>query len=331
MDYTELGRTGLKVSVAGLGCGGFSRLGLSTGKTETEAVALVHSAIDLGVNFFDTARSYQTEHVIGQAIAGRPRDSIVIATKSYIHQGDELLPAETLRKNLETSLNELRTDHIDVFQIHAPPLWVYDHFMAIGLPELIKAREAGKIRHIGISGIASDVQHKVLLKTAEHDDFEVMLIAFHMMHQTARNALLPKALENRIGTHIMYAVRNIFARPDVLRATFADLAAKGLVPRELAAKENPLDFLLHEGGAASLTEAAYRFVRHEPGVDVVLFGTGEPSHVRANVEAILKPPLPAPDLRRLHNLFGHLEGVGLERPPWRVGAGGKPAEIPGAS
>ena len=331
MDHTVLGRTGLKVSVAGLGCGGFSRLGLSTGKTEAEAVALVQNALDQGVNFFDTARSYETEHIVGQALEGRARDSVVVASKSYVHRGDELLPASDLVENLDLSLKTLRTDYIDVFQIHAPPMWVFDHFMDIALPELIKARDAGKIRHIGISGIAADLRHEVLLRTADCNEFDVMLVAFHMMHQTARKALLPKALEKRIGVHIMYAVRNIFARPDALRTTFADLAAKGLVPQELAARENPLDFLLHEGGAGSLTEAAYRFVRHEPGVDVVLFGTGEASHVAANIESILKPALPAEDLNRLHEFFGHLEGVGLERPPWRVGSDGKPAQIPGAS
>jgi hypothetical protein len=63
----------------------------------------------------------------------------------------------------------------------------------------------------------------------------------------------------------------------------------------------------------------------------VLFGTGEVAHVAANIASILKPALPADDLDRLHELFGHLEGVGLERPPWRVGSDGKPPLIPGAS
>jgi len=63
MQYATLGRTGLRVSVAGLGCGGNSRLGLSVGKSEQEAIALVRCAIDLGVNFFDTAEAYGTEEV----------------------------------------------------------------------------------------------------------------------------------------------------------------------------------------------------------------------------------------------------------------------------
>lgn len=63
-----------------------------------------------------------------------------------------------------------------------------------------------------------------------------------------------------------------------------------------------------------MTDAAYRYVRHEPGVDVVLFGTGDQAHLRSNIESLLKPPLPAADRRRLAELFGHLVGVGLDNP-----------------
>ena len=68
MQYTTLGRTGLKVSVAGLGTGGFSRLGLKTGLTEDQSARLIHEAVALGVNFIDTAPSYGTEGVVGKAM-----------------------------------------------------------------------------------------------------------------------------------------------------------------------------------------------------------------------------------------------------------------------
>jgi len=96
-----------------------------------------------------------------------------------------------------------------------------------------------------------------------------------------------------------------------------DLAAAGQIPAWLARTDDPLGFLVHEGGASSLTDAAYRYVRHEPGVDVVLFGTGEADHLRANIASILKPPLPEADRARLAELFSHLRGVGLEAPPPR--------------
>jgi aryl-alcohol dehydrogenase-like predicted oxidoreductase len=79
MHYITLGRTGLRVSVAGLGTGGFSRMGLKTGKTEDEAARLVLDAVELGVNFIDTAPPYGTEGVVGRALKSVPRDKVVVA------------------------------------------------------------------------------------------------------------------------------------------------------------------------------------------------------------------------------------------------------------
>jgi len=111
----------------------------------------------------------------------------------------------------------------------------------------------------------------------------------------------------------MYAVRNIFSRPGVLPETMRQLAEKGEVPAALASND-PLGFLTHDGGASSLTDAAYRFARHEPGVNVVLFGTSNQIHLHDNVASLLKPPLPQADIDKLHALFGHLRGVGLDLP-----------------
>jgi aryl-alcohol dehydrogenase-like predicted oxidoreductase len=144
--------------------------------------------------------------------------------------------------------------------------------------------------------------------------FEVFMLGFSMMHQNAKTHLLPRTREKGIGTLCMFAVRNIFSKPDVLKKTFGELAAEGKVPAALAKEANPLGFLVHEGGAESVTDAAYRFARHQPGIDVVLFGTGNVAHLKANVASILRPPLPAADTKKLHDLFGHLIGVGLDLP-----------------
>ena len=104
----------------------------------------------------------------------------------------------------------------------------------------------------------------------------------------------------------MFAVRSIFADPPRVAREMKALADKGLVEKWLGEIDDPLGFLIHEGGAASMTEAAYRFARHEPGVDVALFGTGDAAHLRANVAALLKPPLPEADRAKLAKLFGHL-------------------------
>ena len=82
MEYVTLGRTGLRASVAGLGCGGFSQLGLAQGKTEDDAITIIRQAVDLGVNLFDTAAAYGTEALLGRAIKSVRRDEVVITTKA---------------------------------------------------------------------------------------------------------------------------------------------------------------------------------------------------------------------------------------------------------
>ena len=81
MDYVTLGRTGLKASVMGLGAGGPSRIGKGTGKATEESVAVVRHALDNGINIIDTAEFYRTEKIVGEAIKGYDRESIILSTK----------------------------------------------------------------------------------------------------------------------------------------------------------------------------------------------------------------------------------------------------------
>ena len=109
------------------------------------------------------------------------------------------------------------------------------------------------------------------------------MLGFNMMHHNARTQIFPHTIANNIGTLLMFVVRNIFSQPERLTAKMQELAVAGQVPQWLADTDNPLGFLLHESGARSVTGAAYRFVRHEPGVHVVLFGTSTPEHLQANI------------------------------------------------
>lgn len=140
------------------------------------------------------------------------------------------------------------------------------------------------------------------------------MLAFHLMHQNARRIVFPHTREKGVGTLLMFVVRNIFSQPGVLAETMRKLAADGKVPAEFAAKENPLDFLIHAGGAKNLTDAAYRFARHEPGADIVLFGTSKIEHLQSNIASILSPPLPKADVEKLYALFGELRSIGLDAP-----------------
>src|SRR4051812_29906522 len=119
MDYTTLGRTGLKVSVVGLGCGGPSRLGLRNNiASEASAVALVRQGIDLGINFIDTAQNYGTEPIVGRAIAGLRRDGLIISTKKTLPSANHANPQKEIEAGCDESLQRLGTDYIDVYHLH---------------------------------------------------------------------------------------------------------------------------------------------------------------------------------------------------------------------
>ncbi|MEI7713234.1 MAG: aldo/keto reductase [Rhodospirillales bacterium] len=319
MDYTTLGRTGLRVSVAGLGCGGFSRLGLTAGLGDDHAIGIVRQALDLGVNLVDTASIYGTEEVVGKALRGVHRDNVVICTKTSKPASDKTFALAKILDSLDGSLRRLGVDYVDVFQLHAVPPQAYDHVKNEIAPALLREKEKGKFRFLGITETSPNDHEQAMLNRAARDDiWDTAMFAFNLMNQVARTQVFPYTLAHGVGTLMMFAVRSIFARPAQLSDAVKALAAAGLVPAELAARDNPLDFLLHEGGASSVTDAAYRYVRHEPGANVVLFGTGSPAHLRTNIESILKPPLPEADRARLAALFGHLRGVGLELPPPRA-------------
>jgi aryl-alcohol dehydrogenase-like predicted oxidoreductase len=285
------------------------------GKSEAESVALVRHAIDLGVNVLDTAAAYGTETIVGKAVGSLPRDSVIVATKAQIKQDGRLRSGQEVVASLDESLRALGTDHVDLFQLHGVPPAAYDHAVDQLLPALLTERDKGKIRHLGITETApNDPQHHMLQQAVQDGHWDVVMLAFSMMNQNARESVFPLTLEHRVGTLLMFVVRTLFSVPARLQETMRTLAAEGRVPDELAEREQPLDFLIHDGGATSVIDAAYRYARHEPGTDVVLFGTSDTRHLESNIESILRPPLPAADVARLNELFGALEGIGLDLP-----------------
>ena len=168
MEYVTLGRTGLRVSVAGLGCGGFSRLGLGTGKSEAEAIALIREALDLGINLLDTAAVYGTEAVVGEAIKSIPRDRVVIATKAWIPRREGGSVADRAVRSLDNSLKQLGTDYVDIFQLHGVSPKAYDQALDVIAPALLKEREKGKLRHLGVTETgSSDPEHAMVQRAVE--------------------------------------------------------------------------------------------------------------------------------------------------------------------
>jgi aryl-alcohol dehydrogenase-like predicted oxidoreductase len=310
MEYTTLGRTGLEVSVAGLGCGGPSRIGQGTGKSEKESIALIRAALDLGINFVDTATAYGTEAIVGRALSGIARDSVVVSTKNHAWRDGGTAVVD----GLDASLAALKLGHVDLFHVHGVTPDGYAGVRDDVYPALLRERDKGKIRHIGITEMATeDADHAMLVRALDDGLWDVVMVAFHMMHQNGLASVFPKTQAHEVGTLIMFAVRRLFSTPERLRDELKRLAAAGEIPAWAAGESAPLGFLVHDGGAESTVDAAYRFVRHEPACDVTLTGTGDLEHLKHNVASLLRPPLPAGDVARIKELFGNLNGIGLDR------------------
>ena len=307
MDKVILGRTGLSVSVMGLGCGGPSRVGQSYGRTQAESVAIIRQALDAGITFIDTSEAYGTEEAVGKAIQGIDRGSVVLSTKK--RTPSHITPKD-VERSLEESLKRLGTDHVDIYHLHGVIPEDYDYLVSEIVPTLQRLRERGKIGFLGITErFNRDPGHAMLQRALRDDVWDVMMVGFNILNQCARDRVLPGAMEKNIGILVMFAVRLALSRPERLAEVIEELVEKKQVDPANIHQDGPLGFLVHEGGAVSLMDAAYRFCRYEPGTHVILSGTGNPGHLSANIESFSRPPLPQRDMVRLMHIFGQVDSV----------------------
>lgn len=307
MDYVTFGRTGLRVSVMGLGCGGPSRIGQSSGQDESASIALVRRALDAGVNFIDTAEAYGTEAMVGAALQGVGRDKVVISTKKSYRK--EISPA-LVRQGLEESLRRLRTDYVDIYNLHGVGPDDYGWLRDEILPTFFQLRDEGKIRFIGVSEMFNeDKTHQMLIDSLPDNVWDVAMIGFNILNQTARNQVFGQTQAQNVAVQIMFAVRRSLSQRDKLVEALQTLIDAGQLDPTEVDLTNPLGFVLEESDATSLVDAAYRFCRYEPGVHVVLSGTGNPAHLQANIESLSRPPLPEPVVQKLRHLFRNASAV----------------------
>ncbi len=188
-----LGRTGQQVSILGLG--GYH---LGTVATATAAIRLVHEAVDAGVRFFDNAWEYnggRSEEWMGQALQGR-RDEVFLMTKVCTHGRDR----KTAMRQLEESLKRLRTDHLDLWQVHEV---IYEndpdlHFAKGGVIDALgQAKKEGKVRFVGFTGHKSPAIHlKMLAHDYPFDTVQMPLNCFDGTYRSFEQQVLPE-LERR--------------------------------------------------------------------------------------------------------------------------------------
>ncbi len=307
MDYITFGRTGLQVSVMGLGCGGSSRIGQSAKKSDADSIAIVRAALAAGVNFIDTAEAYHTEALVGAAIKGVDRSSVVISTKKSYR---EAISPALVRQGLEESLKRLQTDYIDIYNLHGVNPEHYPMLRDEILPTFFDLRAEGKIRFIGVSEMFNeDKTHQMLIDSLPDDVWDVAMVGFNILNQTAREKVFPATIAQNVAVQIMFAVRKALSQPDKLREAVQTLVAAGQLDPSEVDLANPLGFVLAESDATSLVDAAYRFCRYEPGVHVVLSGTGDLAHLQANIASLCRPPLPDGVVQKLRHIFRHASAV----------------------
>ena len=281
---------------------------MATGGSAAQAADVVRAALDLGIDFIDTARAYGTESAVGAALKG-VRDRVVVSSKAMVAAGAGLIGAADLAASLEHSLTRLATDYIDIFHLHGVTAAQYPHCRDVLAPELQRQRAAGKIRYLGITErFSDDTAHEMLQQALPDNLFDVVMVGFNLLNPSARKTVFPHTIVRDVGTLIMFAVRRALHDDASAAAAVAGLLARGGIAATDVAVDG-LTGLLRRGGVGSVVEAAYRFCRHEPGAHVVLTGTGSIDHLAHNVAAILAPPLPADVAAGLRQMFGSVDSV----------------------
>jgi len=247
---------------------------------------------------------------VGKALATVPRDQVVISTKKLPPSPDHPDPVGELRQGLEHSLRRLRTDYVDIYHLHGVRPEQYRYAYDVLAPVLLRMREEGKLRAVGITeAFIPDPGHLMLQQALAAECWDVMMVGFNLLNPSARSRVFKKTLEKNIGVLGMFAVRRALSQPAQLKNLIADLAQRGQIDPQACDADDPLGFLTQKGKVATIPEAAYRYCRHEPGMHTVLTGTGNADHLKANVTSLLKPPLAQADLQRLAAIFGRVDSV----------------------
>lgn len=311
MEKRPLGAgTGLNVSVMGLGlwAAGGDEWGPSEDRASLDAV---ETALKAGVDFFDTADVYgsgHSEELLGQAMRGR-RDEFIVATKiGWLDYDDEADRSRyddvvSLVEDVESSLERLGTDHVEVIQCHI------DHpepNTPVFIEGFRKLKEDGLVTAWGVS--TSDLEH---LKQFNADgDCDVLQTDYSILNRTAERALFPYCQENGIGVIVRgplamglltgkYSASDTFPEGDFRRAWIEDPEQNEQFLRDLEVVDGLREVVPDE---ESMARFALRFVMSNPAVSTVIPGARNESQARANAQAGLEPQLSVTELGEVDGL-----------------------------
>jgi aryl-alcohol dehydrogenase-like predicted oxidoreductase len=306
MHYRTLGRTGLRVSEVGFGA--MTIGGEIFGATDDqESLRALHRALDLGMNFIDTADAYgrgHSEELLGQLLKTR-RKEVVLATKGgnqfTVRQGLRNFDPDYITSALEASLKRLQIDTIDLYQLHNPSPEVMKRGEIFD--RLDRLKQEGKIRSYGVSLEKTD-DGLVAIETGKPDTLQVV---YNILHQDPEEKLFPLAQKENIGILARvplergvlsgrFKKREEFVEKDWRRGVFPD---EGLAQTHAAVEK--LDFLM-KGDVPNLAQAALRFILSHPAVSTVIPGIRTVQQVEDNL-IVSGQTLPETDLSRLRELY----------------------------
>ena len=293
MQYRRVGRSGLNVSAIGVGCYPFGDF-----VGQKEASAVVDCALDLGINYFDTANSYgigASEQCLGVALEGK-RSSAVIATKFGNRVGDGPNDIGTSRISIvnacEASLKRLKTDYIDLYQIHWPDRSTPIEETLRALDDLVRA---GKVRYLGVSNFfdweiceAAFTADKLGLSpivSAQdfynllYRDIEKRMEPFCVKYGVGMNSYFPLA-----GGLLTGAVRRNDPKPQGTRAEVSPSTLVWQTERNWKVQEQLLAFAQERGWA--LPQMALAWLLSRPAMATTIAGADKPEHLIANIKAL---------------------------------------------
>jgi len=286
MKYRQLGPSGLMISRIGCGTWALGGRGWGT-NNEREARAALEACLERGINFFDTAPVYgfgRSEQVLGETLRGA-RTRVIVATKCGLAWNDSGqvrhdLSREALRRDLEASLQRLKTDYIDLYQIHWPDRRAP---LAETLEELIGFQRSGAVRHIGVCNFsAHQLQHACALAPVVS-----IQQLYNLLQQDEARGVLPLCREHALG-FIAYSP----LAQGVLAGHMDAAVRPGLrdVRRRNPLYRDPERFAAAVRFAERLprpaAQAALRFLFEQPEVTCVLVGMTRRAHVAANMHAL---------------------------------------------
>jgi aryl-alcohol dehydrogenase-like predicted oxidoreductase len=328
METRTFGRTGLKVSVLGFGCGAVGGLMIKGNAADQERA--VARALELGINYFDTAAMYgngESERNLGRVLKSL-KPELYLGTKVRVPAAERSQIGAAVTNSLEASLQRLQRDHVDLFQLH-------NHILVDGqgadltpgivlgevVPAFERLREQGKTRFYGITAVGGTA---ALQRVVDARSFDTAQVSYNLLNPSA-GATVPSGYpahdfadllaRTQVASMGVIAIRVLAAGALSGAETRHPLGSPSVEPigsgrdyRVDVERARRLDPLVREGFADSLVEAAIRFVIAHPAVSTALVGYSTLEQLEYAAAAVNKGPLPPAALDRLKKLHDSFVG-----------------------